>query len=71
MSLDGATWERMNFRTWALRFADGTAAAVVWQPEGAPTYRVKVRREGQQVTAACDRPGMDAAMQMAGEALFR
>ena len=65
------TWERMNFRTWALRRDDGTAAAVVWHSDGAATWRVKLHRDGQQVTVACDRPGIDAAMQMAGEALFR
>ena len=35
----------MNFRAWAMRRADGTAAAVVWHSDGAATWRVKLHRE--------------------------
>jgi len=67
VTLAGARWERLMLGTWGLRHADGTVLAMVRRMPDGPHWLVTVLG----IAARCDRPGIDAAMLMAGEALMR
>lgn len=68
MTLEGARWERLMPGAWKLLHRDGsTALALVRRMPDGPHWLVTVLG----VAARCDRPGIDAAMLMAAEALLR
>ena len=64
MSTEGAEWHQLLPGRWRLSVRGGQALAIIRRRE-AGHWSVAVG----EVVALCDRPGMDAAMQMAGEAL--
>lgn len=66
MRLEGARWERLMPGTWGLRHADGSVVALVRRMPDSAHWLVTV----MGVAARCDRPGIDAAMIMAGSALL-
>lgn len=65
---DRPRWERLAPGEWVL-VAGADALAVVRRPAAGELWRVIVMGDGQRMVALCDRPGMDAAMEMAGAAV--
>ena len=64
MNIEGAAWHQLLPGRWRLSVPGGEALAIIRRRE-AGRWSVAV---GEMV-ALCDRPGMDAAMLMAGESL--
>jgi len=64
-----ARWERVTANEWVMVDGADALATVERARDTRNLWRCTVLADNCRVTALCDRPGRDAAMQMVGEAM--